>query len=552
MHRVDLTDLARIAEAHFTDVHGAAMKRFHDKYKDAGPEFFVNFNPVVSDPRDKTILGQQMDVRKPAKGQPDHDHPLYKKPDHNDPVGTYAYPAEYVANHWHDLQYGSGMANLRVMKVSLDPEKTLRLDDMSEEYFVAAMKRLNIEYHVSDHGWLYTRNKHDALMLFDAVFDWEAPASPHHRVNAHGKVLFKLIQNDYRFSTNVPDEDEDGDDEEGGDEDTGYSSAGDFKYKGHLKVQHVKELSQIQQTRRLLKAGYDVVLDRAKTPLEATIYPAEPEQIICLTKRSYEVVETFKLGSDDVGTEAVEPSEETQKKTVNKAGWLIAKSLGAPISESVKQFFNGKTKIRNLRVLRHWIATEKIEQQDASMLDPTFITSGEVSAWVTTRGQLIVIEPMMDRSSRLEDPAATKRTQQSVSKALVRPGEDEASIADNLKSYAETSLDKPAHRKYGAHNAMIFFVGLVTEAAEPVFIRTEVKDSVEDIPKKMHEALAKQAAKAPFRRITSELLAQFVKDAKKKIALVKPTAGPAAAASPQTVPSATPAAPDGTAAHPTP
>jgi hypothetical protein len=551
MHRVDLTDLARISEAHFADVHGAAMRRFHDKYKNAGPEFFVNFNPVVSDPRDKTILGQQSDVPAP-RGGPDKEHPLYKKPDHSDPVGTYVYPAEYVANHWHDLQYGSDMGNLRVLKVNLDPEKTLILSDMTQERFIEAMKRLNMEFHVRDHGWIYTRSKRDSLAIYEAIFEWEAPASPHHRVNSYGKVLFKLIQNDYRFEPNIPEDDDDGEDEE----DANYSSAGEFKYDGPLKVQHVTELTQIKQTRRLMKAGYEVVVDRAKTPLEATIYPDEPEQAVCLTKRSYEVVDTYKIDNASQGDQTVRPERLDREKLTKKAGWLIAKTMGESIAENVSRFFNREgvnkpSQIKNLHIFRNWIATERIEQHPVSTWDPTNQAT-DVDAWATTKGNLIVVDTVVANAKTVADPQSKARTQQSVSKARIRPGEDEEAITSNLTSYVDSAMSKAEHRKFGAHNTVSFLIGLVTPAAQPTFIRTEAKESLSDLPAKIQQALEKNSATAPFRRITSALIEQFVRDAKKKIALVKPSAGSAAAASVETPPSAKPEELGGTVAHPAP
>jgi hypothetical protein len=565
MHRVDLTDLARISEAHYSDVFGAAMRRFHDKYKDAGPEFFVNFNPVVSDPRDKTILGQQSDIPAPKSG-PDAGHPLFKKPDHSDPVGTYVYPAEYVANHWHDLQYGSDMGNLRVLKVNTDPEHTLILSDMTQDQFLEAMKRLNLEFHVRDHGWIYTRSKRDAIAIYEAIFEWEAPSAPHHRVNSYGKVLFKLIQNDYRFEPNVPEEDEDADEEEGENwnafmetglsKDSKYSSAGEFKYEGQLKVQHVTELTQIKQTRRLLKAKYEVVIDRAKTPLEATIYPSEPEQAVCLTKRSYEVVDTYKIQNAAQGDQTVRPERLDREKLTKKAGWLIAKTMGESITENVSHFFNREGvnqpgRIRNLHILRNWISTERVEQHPISSWDPTGQMTA-IDAWVTTKGNLIVVDTVVARAETVADPQAKARTHQSVSKARIRPGEDQQAITDNLTSYVDSAMDKSEHRKFGAHNTISFAIGLVTAAAQPTFIRTRAKESLSDLPAKVQEALHKNSATAPFKRITNALLEEFVKAAKKKVALVKPHADSAASTSAGNPPTATPAAPGDTSAHPTP
>ena len=554
MHRADLTALAPISEAHFADLYGAAMRRFHDKYKNAGPDLFVNFNPVQEDPRDKTILGQQMQKRHEIESRhqsgtvnaKDAANPIYKTPDHNDPVGTYTYPASYVANHWFDIEYGKDMGFLRVLKAKVSEEKTLRLDNMSREKFLEAMKRLNLEFHVHNEGYFTTKNPKDAMMIYEAIFEHEAPSSPHFRVNSYGKTIFKLIQIGYTFDVNKQDDE----DEEDPEDDLGYSSAGDFKFEGYLAVATAREHSQQKQTLIARKAGYDLILDLAKSPLEATVYPAEPEQAIFLTKRSYDVVETFKLtapeGSGDV-TAIGEP-----KGLYVKIAGSIAKAIGdkvvEPITSKVEALsMKGEW---NLHTLRNWIATEDATKQPAVYADPTIKGEGYGSqlSWITGQGRLIVITAKKNLVSSVADPEATARTHAPIENARIRPGEDQASIADNLKSYAQESLVKPEHRKFGAHNPVSFKVGIVGPAANPVCFFGQPDEKIEDIVHIAKTSLEKASAtKLPWRRITPQLLEQFGKALSKR-GEVKPPAGPAAPSDASGQPSATLEEPGGSPA----
>ena len=108
---------------------------------------------------------------------------------------TYVYPAEYVANHWFDIQYGDDMAYLRVIKAKdLPPEKILRLSDMTEQEFYAAAKRLHLEWHVPGDGIYSMTNPKSARIIFDAILHDLLQTSPHYRVNRFGKVLFAMVR----------------------------------------------------------------------------------------------------------------------------------------------------------------------------------------------------------------------------------------------------------------------------------------------------------------------------------------------------------------------
>jgi hypothetical protein len=580
MHRADLTKLAPIAEAHYTDLYGNAIKRFHEKYKDAGPDVFVNFNPVLSDPRDKTILGQQSDRRKEMNDRifkqnadgshsalenaeaaaRDAQHVIFKSPKdaHGDPVGTYCYPAEYVANHWFDVSYGSDQSYLRVLKARVTGDKVLKLHNMSREYFLEVMKKLNLEFNVHGDGMYFSRLPNDAMMIYEAIFEEDANSSPHFRVNSYGKTIFRLIQNDFKFKLN--NRKEMGEDDVGFDTaegyDTGYSHQGSFKYEGYLLVGSERQLSAQKQNERARQAGFDAIQDEASSPLEAVIHPNEPEQIIFLAKRAYDVLETFKLpprGEEDGGTM---PSQEDETKLIKKAAGTVAEALGDRISGPAWR--TGLCPFSNLSVLRNWLATEKIEKVPSVHGDPTAglgrpRVSYRVDGWVTSKGRLIVVSPVATSAKEVTDSTARDATEDAVGTVRVRPGELRDVIEDNLKSYqAEKESEKPHHRSRLDYNAMTLDVAVVGEWASPIVVSTDYHEKMEDLAKHLKVAMGSTGGtKSPFQRITAPLLAQYER-ALRKAKDPTPTEDPAEDASSGETPSATPAEPDDSAEHPAP
>lgn len=576
MHRADLTKLAPIAEAHYTDLYGNAIKRFHEKYKDAGPDVFVNFNPVLSDPRDKTILGLQSDKRKAMNDRlfkqnkdgsysplgneaaaRDAQHVIFKSPAdaHGDPVGTYAYPAEYVANHWFDVSYGSDQSYLRVLKARVTGDKILKLNNMTREYFLEVMKKLNLEFSVHGDGRYFTRLPNDAMMIYEAIFEEDANSSPHFRVNSYGKTIFRLIQNDFKFILNTPKEKTE-DEEESEDAETGYSHQGTFKYEGYLRIGSERQISAQKQNERARKAGFDAIQDEASSPLESVIHPNEPEQIIFLAKRAYDVLETFKMpprGSEDGGTI---PSSEDEGKLIKKAAGTVAEALGDRIAGPAWR--TGICPFSNLSILRNWLATEKVEKVPSVHGDPTAglgrpRASYRVDGWVTSKGRLIVVAPVTTSSREVTDSTARDATEDAVETVRVRPGELRGVIEDNLKSYqAEKESEKPHHRSRLDYNAMTLEVAVVGEWASPVVVSTDYHEKMEDLAKHLKVAMGSTGGtKPPFRRITAEVLAQYEK-ALRKAKNPTPTEDPAKDASAGEPPSATPAAPDDSAEHPAP
>lgn len=543
MHRADLTSLAAISEAHYTDLLGNAIKRFHDKYKSAGNEFFVNFNPVLGDERDKTILGQQSDRRARAELRyhqgdisfADFDSPLYKSPSsaHSDPVGTYGYPAEYVANHWYDLDYGKDMRHLRVLRMVAPADRILRLDDMDRKRFLEAMKKLNLEFSVPGDGRYTTRLPRDAMMIYEAIFEHEQ-SIVHFRVNSYAKTIFGLIQREWMFEVNKPDEESDEEREFDGTEDEQAalraeppSERGSFKYRGYLRVRSVKDLSAQKQNERA-RAAWDVILDRAKAPLEATIHPNEPEQAIFLTKRSYEVVETFKLPEHVGDTHGVVADETAIGTFCQKLAGRIAKATGDSIAGQATVRGGFQNKMGNLNMLRRWLATEQIERVPAHPDDPVMaahgFNPGRVEAWITAKGHLIVVAPEKASIQHAIDSKALERSDSSIDKARTRPGENTAMIADNLYSFRE-SMDKALHRARLNFDTTAFLIGIVSEAPVPIYVQSQYNERSEDVIARVKQAMVATprvvpgrdllatdiSAKPAFKPITKPVLDQYTK-----------------------------------------
>jgi hypothetical protein len=559
MHRADLTSLAALSEAHYTDLLGNAVKRFHDKYKDAGNEFFVNFNPVLADERDKTILGQQSDQRRKAELKyhtgdlsfSDFSSPLYQSPSsaHSDPVGTYGYPAEYVANHWYDLDYGKGMKYMRVLKVIASADRILKLNDMGREDFLKVMKKLNLEFSVHGDGRYTTRLANDAMMIYEAIFEHEQSVV-HFRVNSYGKTIFGLIQREYTFEINKPDEEDTQPDEPPDfDERDNYDpEKGDFEYRGYLRVKSVKDLSAQKQNERARAAGYDVILDRSQAPLEATIHPNEPEQAIFLTKRSYEVVEVFNLPEVAEKTDRVVADTETIGMLCQKLAGRIAKATGDSIASPAGLVENGRGKWGNLNTFRRWLATEQIERVPAHPDDPTMagrrgtMSEDRIEAWLTAKGRMIVIAPERGDKDGVHDSTASERSDASLDKVRIRPGEGKGWIRDNLQSF-QHNMDKKHHRSKLAFDTTSFLIGIVSEAPVPAYVQSAFNEKAEETIARVKQAMVSTprvvpqqqvfatdiSAKPAFKPITKQVLDEYLKAVNRYRAgfYAKPPAPPA-------------------------
>jgi hypothetical protein len=299
--------------------------------------------------------------------------------------------------------------------------------------------------------------------------------------------------------------------------------------------------------------------------LEAVIHPNEPEQIIFLAKRAYDVLETFKLPPRGETDGEAMPSKEDEGRLIQKAAGLVAEALNDRISGLAWK--RGFCPFSNLSMLRNWLATEKIEKVPAEPNDPTVAlsrpkTSYRVDGWVTAKGRLIVVTPATMGTDSVHDTSVWDASSEAMDKMRVRPGELEDVIKDNLSNQQE-NLDKPHHRSRLDYNALSIDVSVVGEWSTPITVSTDVHESLDDLTKHIKVAIGNASAKSPFKRITPPLLAQYERTLRKNQVqpptspnyignLIKPTEDPAEDASSGEPPSATPAAPDDSAEHPAP
>lgn len=151
---------------------------------------------------------------------------------HNDPVGIYTYPLEYVVLHPMDIKFAEKRKFLQVLRLKID--RVCNLQNITKE-------ELQRCYDV-----IYG---HDQYITNKTMFNFKTPSKM-------GWLLFKLIQNDHRDNDRLR--------------------------------------SSKEQTELFLKLGYKAILDTAITEENAIINSNEPEQIIFLTRDSYEIVDIFQ------------------------------------------------------------------------------------------------------------------------------------------------------------------------------------------------------------------------------------------------------------------
>lgn len=539
MHRADLTKLAPITEVHFADLMGEAMRKFVDKYQHATASdgYFVNFNPKVSDPRDKRMVGFLMSKH---GGRSSEAAPIQsRKPDHGDPVGFYAYPMDYVIDHWHDIEYGAaeGFSFLRVLKQTAPEDKVLRLDHMTRERFVEAMAKLKLEWLVENtretlKSWVAS----DAMQIFEAMAEYHIGSLDGYRINTFGKILFALIQHEYKV---YPHRYQGGDDEE----EEGY------KYRGAYKVREIRGRNQGEQNRLLVKAGYEVLLDLAETPADATIYPGEPEQVVFLTKSSFEVVEVVKLPGGDQGR--LIHQEDPDKTGGPKLAGMVAKAMGDRVAEKVPADLIYNRNFKNMGRLRKWIGDQGLVASD-SAADVTLMATRVIHAFITRKGRLIVVGFNHRRAGHVRDPSAEEQTHEvAYNQAMIRPGEDEDEVNDSIRSWVD-NLEKRAHRAMPSHSANTATVTVVAEPANIFGWTSKPDETFEQTAQDVADTFRNRqgmTAKLPWKPITVDLLRKYTKAVE---GAPRPGAASATPASPPRPQTATPVAPGDTTASPAP
>lgn len=161
------------------------------------------------------------------------------KPNHADPRGLYAYPLDYVVNHPLDIAYGQQARYLRVVQ---DVSKNkVDLQRMTHEQAIGYLTKMGLA-------------EPEKLMRFAARKVKNKP----------GAHFFFCVQ-----------------------------------YYTQVGQKHVHP--NAVQTQLLLKAGIDTLEDTARNPVDAIIYPNEPEQIVFLTRSAFRVLEVFQLRPEEAG-----------------------------------------------------------------------------------------------------------------------------------------------------------------------------------------------------------------------------------------------------------
>lgn len=201
-----------INEIHYEDKFSKHFSQFINDYKDkiSDKSLFVTFTMHKSNLDDKTF----------------NPNPST----HDDPVGIYGYPLEYVINHPMDIKFAEKRKYLQVLK--LNTNKILDLQNVS----LLELQRCYNEIYGFDQ---YITNK---------KITFNTP-------RLRGWLLYHLVQTDKLTST----------------------------------LRTPREQSELFK-----KLGYEVVMDNAKTENDAIINPNEPEQTIFLTRNSFNIVDFYQ------------------------------------------------------------------------------------------------------------------------------------------------------------------------------------------------------------------------------------------------------------------
>lgn len=260
-----------LMEAHVDDMYPKQFKNFRQKYaKVRGKKkLYVQFTNHKNNTLDKTAFNNPTD--------------------HNDFVGVYAYPLEYVLNFPMDVWYASNAKYLRVMEYQTSNE--LDFTGMSESYADSILQKFPNDYF---RGTGLTRN----TVLDDIVKEYNFKGR-----NRWGRALLFLIQHD------IVD---------------GWFSD--------------KTRSGKEQTELVRKLGYDVVVDRSKSNKTATINDREPEQIIFLSRKSFKVIDIFTLSGNDI-TDINTSGKTIDDKFSRKLAAKITVAIGTTISDVVRENF---------------------------------------------------------------------------------------------------------------------------------------------------------------------------------------------------------------------
>lgn len=259
-----------LLELNFIDMYPAQFKEFRDNYRKYANtnKFFVQFTNHAGDVVDKR---------------------MYSNPDHNDPMGVYGYPLNYVIKHPADIWYGKNAKFLRVLKPkSLD--KALFLQDLS----LSEMERIvNKAGHANKFLSTFKFDFKDALKKVKKYYGLKGTKANH-------KAFFLIMQ-------------------------MSFGNPEDIDQFANAKTQNA----------RFRKAGFDIIIDNARASSTAIINDREPQQIIFLSRGALVVQEVFKLKSKSTDRSLVSGENQINDKYAKIAGQFFER-IGDGLADTYK------------------------------------------------------------------------------------------------------------------------------------------------------------------------------------------------------------------------
>lgn len=263
------------------------------------------------------------------------DPTIYRIPNHNDPIGLYAYPLEYVINHPMDIKYGNNMEFLRVVKIR-DEAKALKLQEV---------KPFQLAQYAKAMGW----GDFDGSAILAALKSTMSKRQGNQ--NAH--ALWFMIQHEGRIyavrprpklnpdeAAKLEDEDDDGEAKPGGEVKWWPFPSDPHSGKNTRAYEANNVLSQIEQTKRIRKAGWDVLIDIDETGTKAVIYHGEPEQALIINRNAFDVVDTYDLRQfrqTGYGTDYIKGITRDVSKMRKRMPTEIAHKIAAGIGDKVEK-----------------------------------------------------------------------------------------------------------------------------------------------------------------------------------------------------------------------
>jgi hypothetical protein len=260
-------------EVHFKDVTSEGFQKFYDKYK-----------------RFKT--DKSLYVQFTGKDNID-DKTSVQTPSHNDPMGIYGYPLNYIINNPADIWYGTRSKYIRVLKLK-DNDKTLVLSDLSDYFFrnmlLSKLKDLTNNYVDEEIVKKFLRsNLHKG-----------------YTINT-GKIFMFYVQH------KIPN---------------------DFSWK-KSEWRDLTKVSSKEQNIILQKLGYNNIIDNTSSEKTASINNREPQQILFLNRKDLEIIDVFQNypSSEQQGVSITRNTEDYFKKICS----LIFQSIGDQIVSGYTQ-----------------------------------------------------------------------------------------------------------------------------------------------------------------------------------------------------------------------